>query len=423
LESQSIEFQKFLRRCAVYRLPVLKEGIALLFAGKDCESFIEIAVRLSLMEKDSSSIDIRYWVTPLFREEIFEKLEDKDRINCNKIAVSYYQAILSKDYNPVSSAELIEHALLAGLPEAAVEEGGSRFLPYMRESLIYKEALVCGEHIRSCIPEPIKDEKYSKFIFELGTLYKDMGNVGKALEYSEMALSLCKEVYGEKSHEVATSLNNIGFALDVLGKPEKAIEYYKQAFSINREMLGPRDPEVAICLNNIGATWYALGKPKKAIKYYERALSIYKEAYEAVLPSVATTLNNKGLAWIKLGKPTKAMKNFEQAFSIIKEKYGMRHPRMGPTLNNIGTAWQDLGKPEKAIEYFEQALIVNKEVFGERHPDNAILLNNIGSAWYVLGDSVRAKDYIQQAYNLSRDLYGEEHPLTRNCKKWLDKVS
>ena len=54
---------------------------------KDWELYIERAVRLSLMEKDSSSTDIRYWVTPLLREEIFGKLEDKERISYHKIAV------------------------------------------------------------------------------------------------------------------------------------------------------------------------------------------------------------------------------------------------------------------------------------------------------------------------------------------------
>ncbi|CAG0974463.1 hypothetical protein METP3_01695 [Methanosarcinales archaeon] len=424
LESQPIEFQAFLRRCAVYRLSALIGGIGLLFTDmKDWELYIETAVRLSLMEKDSSSTDIRYLVTPLLREEIFGKLEDKERINYHKIAVSYYQDILSKAYSPVSSAELIEHALSASLPETAIEESGSRLLPYLRGSLIYKEALNYGEYIRSCIPEPIKDGKYYIFILELGTIYKDIGDIKKALEYSELALSIGKEVYGEKSHPVALSLNNIGFILEDFGKPEEAIEYYRQAFSMYREIYDSRHPEVATCLNNIGSTWYARGKWKKAIKYYERARSIYKDKYGAKSPQVAITLNNMGSAWISLGNPTKAMKNFDLALSIIKEAYGVRHLQIIPILNSIGSVWKKLDKPERAIEYFEEALSINKEVFGEIHPDNAILLNNISSAWYTFGDSVRAKDHFQQAYNLLRELYGDEHPLTRACKKQLDSFS
>ena len=49
----------------------------------------------------------------------------------------------------------------------------------------------------------MKDGKYFNFISELGTIYKDMGNIQKALEYSEMGLSIGMEVYGEKSHQVA----------------------------------------------------------------------------------------------------------------------------------------------------------------------------------------------------------------------------
>jgi len=277
LEAQPEDFQIFLKRCSVYRLPVLKDGIGSLVCDlQDWESHLGTAVRLSLIEKDSTRTDPRYWVTPLLRENLFEGLDGGMKTTCHQAAAAYYQNILARTYDPISSAELIRHALSGGLTDIAVEESGSRFLPYLRESLAYNEALEHGEYVRSYIPEIKRDETFSKFMFELGWIYNDMGNARQAIEYYEQALSIDKQVYGDRHPSVAIDLSNIGSAWNALGDPKKAIEYYEQALSIDKQVYGDRHPNVATYLSNIGLAWDALGDPKKAIEYYEQALSIGK---------------------------------------------------------------------------------------------------------------------------------------------------
>jgi tetratricopeptide (TPR) repeat protein len=360
LETQPDAFGTFLRRSAVYRLSVLEDGIRLICEGlKDWKSDAEKAVRLSLMEEDSTLRDyVRYWVTPLLREDIFGELQEEERRRCHEVAVSYYQAMLSASpdyYEPVSGAKLIEHALKAGLDDIAIEEGGSRFLPYLRNTLAYKEALAQGKHILSHVSKPKRDDKYAKFVFEFGWIYDDTGKAREAISYYEQALSIDKAVYGDRHPDVARDLNNIGEAWRVLGESKKAIEYLEQALSIDKEVHGNRHPNVAIDLSNIGSAWYALGEPKKAIEYYKQALSIGKEVYGERHPDVATYLNNIGSAWDALGEHKKAIEYLEQVLSIDKEVYGERHPDVATDLNNIGSAWNALGEPKKAIEYLEQA--------------------------------------------------------------------
>jgi tetratricopeptide (TPR) repeat protein len=184
LESQPEAFQTFLRRSAVYRLPVLKDGIGSVSEGlTDWESAAENAVRLSLMEEDRTR-NVRYWVSPLLREDIFAELGKEKMRECHQTAISYYQAVLSatRDYDPISGAELIEHALKSGRNDIAVEEGGGRFLPYLREYLAYKEALAVVERILSHIAEPKRDDKYARLIFESGLIYYDIGDARQAIE-------------------------------------------------------------------------------------------------------------------------------------------------------------------------------------------------------------------------------------------------
>ena len=254
----------------------------------------------------------------------------------------------------------------------------------------------------------------------MGNIQYDLGNARSAIEYYEQALSIVKDVYGERHPDVATILNNVGSAWYALGEPEKAIEYYEQALSIGREMYGERHPAVATRLNNIGMAWHALGEHKKAIEYLERALSIGREVYGERHPDVATTLNNIGMAWHALGEPEKAIEYYEQALSIDRDVYGERHPAVATFLNNIGMAWHALGEHKKAIEYYEQALSIDRDVYGERHPDVATRLNNIGMAWYALGDLQRAETFFQQSYSILREFYGDDHPRTRTVKGSLE---
>jgi tetratricopeptide (TPR) repeat protein len=228
-------------------------------------------------------------VTPLIREDIFAELGEETRRQLHQAAVSYYQSILSASrYEPISGAELIEHALEAGLDDIAIEEGGSRFLPHLRNTLAYKEALAQGEHILSHIAKPKRDDKYAKFVFELGWIYDDMGDARQAIEYYEQALSIDKAVYGDRHPNVARDLNNIGGAWDALGDSKKAIKYFEQALFIDREVYGDRHPKVAIRLSNIGGVWYALGDSRRAKEYFQQAYDIFREFYGDEHPHTRT---------------------------------------------------------------------------------------------------------------------------------------
>ena len=224
METQPEAFQTFLRRSAGYRLPVFKDGIGLVCEGlTDWESEIEKAVRLSLMEKDSAH-NVRYWGTPLIREDIFAELQEEERKQCHEVAAAYYQGILSASpdlYDPVSGAELIEHALKSRQNDIAIEEAGARLLPYLRDSLAYREALTQGDKILSHIAEPKSDDNYENFMYELGWIYYDMGDARQAIDYYEQALAIGKGVYGDRHPKVATTLNNIGEAWESTGGAEE----------------------------------------------------------------------------------------------------------------------------------------------------------------------------------------------------------
>ncbi|MCP4283902.1 MAG: tetratricopeptide repeat protein, partial [Gammaproteobacteria bacterium] len=75
---------------------------------------------------------------------------------------------------------------------------------------------------------------------------------------------------GEGAH-----LGNLGNAYSALGQVEKAIEYYQQALTISRE-IGHRQGE-GNRLGNLGNAYRALGQVEKARAHLEQSLAIFVE--------------------------------------------------------------------------------------------------------------------------------------------------
>jgi tetratricopeptide (TPR) repeat protein len=175
---------------------------------------LDKAVRVSLVEQDTTHKDYRYWVTPLLREEVLDELEANKKMISHAHALKYYQELVEyyDEYSPILSIELIEHALKSNNEDIAIKEAGTNLLPYLRESLAYKEAQSRGEYIHSYISKPRKDEYFVRFIYELGWIYHDLGEHKKAIKYYEEALAIDEEVFGRKHPNMATRLNNLGLA-------------------------------------------------------------------------------------------------------------------------------------------------------------------------------------------------------------------
>ncbi|MBU7044970.1 MAG: tetratricopeptide repeat protein [Theionarchaea archaeon] len=454
LRNQPQDFQKVMRLFAVFGLPVVREGLYLVCNELEgVDSYVDTGVQLSLVEKDTSREEPLYWVTPLLREEIFGELDEKERKTCHKAAVAYYRTVFSlmKGYNAEYAFHLTEHALLCGMQEIALEEG-RKLLSYLRNTILFEDALNEGRYILSQISKPMRNDSFSKFSFELGWIYydvrdlreaithfkqalrvdieingnrhpsvaRDLGGLGmvwkalgknrKAIVYFERAIRIDGEVYGENHPHVAASLNNLGSAWKNLGDPKKAIEYYERALRIDGEVYGENHPDVARDLNNLGRTWDILGDHRKAIDYYEKALSIDRELFGENHPDVATVLNNLGAAWGSLKDFSKAIEYQERALNIYKKAYGEKHPNTAAGLGNLGLALCDSGEPRKALEFLKRALFIYQEVYGERHPNVAKVFSNLGFAWRTLGDIKKAIEYYERALRISRVVQEKNHP-------------
>ncbi len=323
------DFGKLMGRLSIYRRPTLKEGVKAVAEKVGLKEWERLLVRgLEFSVVEFYGIEMSYGVTPLLREELEGKNEQGEM--CHRAGLEYYQWLKEEkkkeeEYDPGVVEELIFHALGCGEEEIAAGEGGG-LLKYLIERLAFMEAKRVGEWVLKEKKAALSSGSDAVLLNNLGYLYWNLGDPGKAIGYYDQALAIDAKVYGREHTNVAIDLNNLGGAYKNLEELRKAIGYYEQALVIDENVNGPENPDVATDLNNLGGAYADLGEREKAIKYFEQALAIWKKVYREDHPQVAIGLNNLGGVYFKLGRKDRAKSYFETSYDIKLKFYGKDHP-------------------------------------------------------------------------------------------------
>jgi CHAT domain-containing protein/tetratricopeptide (TPR) repeat protein len=105
----------------------------------------------------------------------------------------------------------------------------------------------------------------------LAAVCRDQGDLPRARKYSERALELRKQLFGERHPAVATSLNNLALVCRDQGDLPEARRLHERALALRKELHGERHPDVAVSLNNLALVCGTQGDTEQALLYLRRA--------------------------------------------------------------------------------------------------------------------------------------------------------
>jgi tetratricopeptide (TPR) repeat protein len=221
----------------------------------------------------------------------------------------------------------------------------------------------------------------------LGSVCRNIGQYQKALEYHEQALFIYREI--DDKHGIEVNLSNIGNVYRDLGQYQKALEYYKQTLAIlnktdNRHIVGA-------VLTSIGVVYHDLVLHQKALEYQQKALTIYREIIDK--HGIGNNFANIGNVYNDLGQYQKALESQDKALVIYREIGDKRGE--GAVFTNIGNVYRNLGQYHKLLEYYEQALAIYRQI-GDKHR-KGVVLSNIGVMYSILNQHQIALTYFEQA--------------------------
>jgi serine phosphatase RsbU (regulator of sigma subunit) len=203
----------------------------------------------------------------------------------------------------------------------------------------------------------------------IGSVYKDMGNYVKGLEYCLSALSQAEKF--ENRQLTSLNLNNIGVIYQLQKNYDKAIEYNKRSLEFSK-----KDNDaygIVVSMANISAIYMSIAKYSEALNLCDEVLKLYEQAGNK--QGIANTLGNMGAIYSDMGDSAVKRKHQDSASSFYFPK---------------------------ALNYFLQSLKMKRE-FGEQS-QIAITCNNIGGTYLRLKDYPNAKKFLTEGKTVAEQI-------------------
>lgn len=260
-----------------------------------------------------------------------------------------------------------------------------------------REALKTFEEVLALVRKIQERQGEGATLNQIGSVYYNLGDLQKALDYYQQALAIFKERGTDGLNHQGHSLNNIAAVYQYLGQYQKALDYYQQALIVRRQV-ADRGGE-GTTLNNIAAVYDSLGQYNKALDFYRQALDIFTKTSN--LRGKAVTLNNIGLTYSNQGQYQQSLPFYEEALALFRTEVDDPITK-GRTLTLLGSAHSQLDRYPEALAFLEEALSVRRQSFDR--PGEAVTLDRMGTVYQRQGEYQKALAFYEQALAISREV-------------------
>lgn len=162
------------------------------------------------------------------------------------------------------------------------------------------------------------DPRYADAYNNLGQLYRQRGDLRRAIEQYELATELlpCIALYHY----------NLGFAYEEDQQYDNAIAAYKAAIT--------RNPAYGKAFNNLGFVYLQTGRLAEAEQYLQQGI--------AIDPSAAYLYKNLGRVYLAQGRPTEAIAQIQAAVTLFPDYAEARY--------FLAEAYRQAGQPQNACD-------------------------------------------------------------------------
>jgi CHAT domain-containing protein/tetratricopeptide (TPR) repeat protein len=254
-----------------------------------------------------------------------------------------------------------------------------------------------------------EDLPLARALYRVGTVQRNRGEYGKALETFERSAAMAERVAGADSLDAAKSLFGKAAALTQLSGAAEAIPLLQRVLAIQTAALGEEHPDVARTLTLLGSAQRHTGDYNTARGTYEKALELVTRLYGDRHPEVGRCLNNLANVLRETGDLERARDDLERALDILETAYGPEHPVVASVLHSLFIVLVDIGDYAGARPLEERALALDIKTQGPKHPSVADDLAGLAELLALEGDLEAALDRYSESLDLAREVLGPDH--------------
>ncbi|MEO8451545.1 MAG: serine/threonine-protein kinase, partial [Gemmatimonadota bacterium] len=180
-----------------------------------------------------------------------------------------------------------------------------------------------------------RDPAGARAMFALGRVLQERGKYDSAVQASQAAVRFYAAA-GSGTAELAEALGQLADAHFYSGHYPTSDSLNQQALTIYRQLYGERHPLVAAILINLGASQFDRGHYDVAERYDRQGLTIIEGFYGKDHFQTAYGLTMLGRALVAEKKYEEGVQVLERALGIRERVFGPDHPAVASTLNELG---------------------------------------------------------------------------------------
>jgi eukaryotic-like serine/threonine-protein kinase len=270
---------------------------------------------------------------------------------------------------------------------------------------------------------PVPENELANTYHRLGNALRNSGDFVEARDALRRALSIRRDMDGEKSQPVSHILSDLAMTSFRIGDFDRSLAQLQRASQQFATQLGPDHPVSIKTDTRLAAVKNHLGDHAGAAEILGRLLEATRRIYDGPHPAVATAWFELGYAQYKAGDHAAAGRAWAESLDIRREVYGSDHPEVAGALQALAAVAREAGELERAEMLLKQVQAINETHRGPRSGAVAANLNNLGTIRADLGEYESALEHYRQSLGIYSEIYGEDHAKVASVLHRMGEVN
>lgn len=239
-------------------------------------------------------------------------------------------------------------------------------------------------------------------------LLHQRGQVAEAMALRSGVLTAFEHAYGVRDRRIIYVLTQLAQGARTLGHFDDAKKWSQRALELTIEIFGDSHPMVATALDELGTLALARSEYRDAILLFERALAVSESVFGPDHITTANILHNLATSHFYIEEMDQAIALEERVLRITEKSLGSDHVEMAKPLSSLAQFRSIQGHPEQAIELTTRAADIELRANGPHAPGLIISYGNLAQFYMELGKLDKAREWLQKSIELVVEMQGKD---------------
>lgn len=265
---------------------------------------------------------------------------------------------------------------------------------------------IIGKIYHAVTTEVKNDTLVAEFLGTCGSVYYQLEEYDKAIDYFQQAAGKAEKTIGTASYHYSLALFNMASCYKEQGRYTEAEPLFLKSLPLLAPFMGQSSVQYTRCFYTLGVMYIDMGKYAEAESMCAAAVNFYKAILGETSDDYLGALGAMGVIYQGQAKYDKA----EEVFLSLKNYHGSlpSPPKLTMQIleNNLGELYRHMGEYEKAEIFLANAVVLA----GEDSNEAASSLNNLGLVQKATGNYTGAERSYKKAITNYITLGKTNHP-------------